>query len=52
MSILLIVGVVLVGLVVMRRRRRTTLAGLNADKPSFVLTPPTRWSTSGRDHRL
>lgn len=47
----ILAGIVL-GLLRLRHSRRNTLAGLKSDRPTFTLTPPRRWSTTTRDHRL
>lgn len=52
MTFLLIIGLGVVGLFVMRRRRRSTLAGLNVSTPTYSIAPPARWSTTGKQHRL
>lgn len=47
-----LIAVVVIALLVRRRLRRNTLAGLNSDKPSFSIAPPRRWSTNLKDHTL
>lgn len=51
MSAVLIVAVVVGGLWTLRRRSRRTLAGLDSTKPTYSLTPPTRFTSSLKDHR-
>lgn len=56
MTFAVFVGLVLVGLVVMRfrfkRRRASTLAGLNVERPTFTVTPPVRSLIKFEEHRL
>lgn len=52
----MIVFVVLVGVVLVffirRRRRAVTMAGLNAERPQFLVEPPTRRMGSLKDRAL
>lgn len=38
----LIFGLILCGLVALRRRRKAMLAGLNSERPAFSIEPPAR----------
>lgn len=49
---LMVAFAVVVVLVRRRHRRRSTLAGLNVERPTYQLAPPRRWSTSLKDHTL
>jgi len=46
-----VVSLVVIGFVVARRRRRSTLAGLDSQRPTFSTTPPIRSLIERKDHR-